>query len=202
MLRNALVLIVLLGATLYVMSPAMPAPKTALTPEYFQNEAYAYFDSIDFFVFGRPAPHYASSVVRWEWHPWLQLTGYGRWSLKFDVLQKLYPTRIRNRNCSVHANAPQVRCHVTFGYIGQSKTAAIYEEFTFNEVGEISFIEAWSDTSDITAQAEAGTLKRMSVLAQQSDSQDPDVLDMRTRMQHPLYYWFIEAARFSMDLFK
>jgi hypothetical protein len=198
----AIILIVLLGATLYVMSPAMPAPHGALTPEYYQNEAYSYFDSIDFFVFGRPAPHYAATVIRWEWHPWLLLTGSGSWSLKFDVLQKLYPTRIRNRNCTVHVSAPQVRCHVTFGYLGQTRTTAIYEEFTFNEAGEISFIEAWSDTPDIVTQAEAGTLKRMSLLSQQQDSQDPDVLDMRKRMQRPLYYWFIEAVRFSASLFK
>jgi hypothetical protein len=113
MRRLVLIIVLLLGVTLYGMSPVEPEQQTgALTPQYYLEQAYAYFDSIDFFVFKGVAPRYAKDVIRWEWHPWLLLTGYGARSMKLDVLQKLYPTRITNQNCTVHDVAPQVRCSV------------------------------------------------------------------------------------------
>lgn len=182
------------------MSPAPSGPIASQSPKYYIDEVNRYFDTIDFYTYGRPAPHYAENVIRWEWHPWLLLTGYGRWSMHFDVLQKLYPTHITNRSCASYDAAPQVRCHVSFAYIGSSRAIEIYEEFTFNDAGEIAFIEAWSDSPEVTAQAEAGTLKRMSLLHTDQSSTDPDVLDFRKHAAHPLYYWFIEAARFSASL--
>lgn len=203
MYRYVILFLLLVGVTLYVMSPRDPVPLVgAPTPQYYLEQAYAYFDTIDFFVFKGGAPHYAKDVIRWEWHPWLLLTGYGARSMQLDVLQKLYPTRITNRNCTVSEVAPQVRCSVSFAYLGHTNTTDIYEEFTFNELGEITFIEAWSETPEVRAQRDAGTLKRMSVISLDAQSQDPDVLDLRNRMKHPLYWWFCEAWRFVFSFIK
>jgi len=46
-------------------------------------------------------------------------------------------------DCKAFDKQPFCRCHVIFNYSG--KRIPIYEEFTFNDQGEINFIEAWSD---------------------------------------------------------
>ena len=73
------------------------------------------------------------------------LTGHRRWSLKLDRLLLLYPTKVINRKCRGFDVQPFGRCHVTFHYLKGDHLVDIYEEFTFNDAGEITFIEAWTD---------------------------------------------------------
>lgn len=89
-------------------------------------------------------PNYSDRVVRWEWPPWLLLTGYTRRGLVVtDILLKLNPTSYDLIDCRFFEEQPFCRCHVIFNYSGE--LCPIYEEFIFNDQGEITFIEAWSD---------------------------------------------------------
>jgi hypothetical protein len=104
--------------------------------------------------------------------------------MKLDALARLYPTRVVNRVCKIATTQPFGRCHVTFKYFGRNAPVNIYEEFTFNEFGEITFIEAWPDSPEISAMAEANTIKRLST--------NRDIADLGERIKHPIYYWFKE----------
>lgn len=55
----------------------------------------------------------------------------------------MYPTKYDTIDCRYFEQQPFCWCHVIFNYSG--KRIPIYEEFTFNNQGEIRFIEAWSD---------------------------------------------------------
>ena len=50
-----------------------------------------------------------------------------------------------DRDCRFFEQQPFARCHVVFQY--ERGACPIYEEFVFNEQGEMTFIEAWSDFS-------------------------------------------------------
>ena len=69
----------------------------------------------------------------------------GRFFMKLDVLLKLYPTEVIDRDCRFFEVQPFTRCRVVFNYKRKNTFVPIYEEFTFNDRGEISFIEAWTD---------------------------------------------------------
>ena len=45
-------------------------------PEYYVAEAEAHFDTLDLDADRESVPDYHPQVVRWEWPPWLLLTGY------------------------------------------------------------------------------------------------------------------------------
>ncbi|MBC7531766.1 MAG: hypothetical protein H7318_09325 [Oligoflexus sp.] len=101
-------------------------------------------------------PHYSPRVIRFELPPWLLTTGYGEKSMKnVDELLRLTPTDYKSIDCESFPVQPFGRCHVVFLYgRDDPKTAKddrvecpIYEEFTFNDRGEMSFIEAWTDKS-------------------------------------------------------
>lgn len=124
------------------------ALSTCVSPSF--NEAYyieqsvLYFRTMESKVSPFVQPNYAKDVIRWEWPPWLWLTGYGRFNLIWtDVLLKLFPTAYNKLDCKAFSTQPFGRCHVVFNYGGH--LCPIYEEFTFNEKGQITFIEAWSD---------------------------------------------------------
>jgi len=114
------------------------------TPEYYIEQGVKYFRTMESSVPIRVKPEYSDLVIRWEWHPWLLLTGYRRRNLiNTDILLKLYPTKYDTIDCQYFEVQPFCRCHVIFNYSG--KLIPIYEEFTFNNQGEMTFIEAWSD---------------------------------------------------------
>ena len=118
--------------------------KPTMAPEYYTTQGVKYFRSMESSVSNKVRPYYSDLVIRWEWHPWLLLTGYKRTNLiNTDILLKLYPTRYDTMDCRYFEKEPFCRCHVIFNYSG--KRFPIYEEFTFNNKGEITFIEAWSD---------------------------------------------------------
>ena len=136
----------------YVEQPAdcsdAAANSLCLSPkqsaDYYAEQSVKYFLTMESSVSPLVIPNYSERVVRWEWPPWLLLTGYGRFNLIWtDIVLKLNPTSYAVLNCQGFDVQPFGRCHVVFDYSGE--LCPIYEEFTFNDQGEITFIEAWTD---------------------------------------------------------
>lgn len=127
------------------------AKATCLTPthsdEYYINQSILYFRTMESSASPFVMPRYSPRVARWEWPPWLLLTGYGRFNMiGTDIALKLNPTTYASIDCRAFDTQPFGRCHVVFDYSGE--LCPIYEEFTFNDQGEITFIEAWTDHPD------------------------------------------------------
>ena len=122
---------------------ACSAPQQA--PEHYVDQALRYFDSYDAGSDPSSRPTYAEGVIRWEWPPWLLLTGYGRDLIESvdRVVLLAMPSMVPIRDCRAFDVQPFARCRVSFQYPGGP--CGIYEEFTFNDAGEITFVEAWSD---------------------------------------------------------
>ncbi|MEL6350046.1 MAG: hypothetical protein AAFV53_43505 [Myxococcota bacterium] len=118
-----------------------------LSPEYYIAESDGYFDTMDYTADLTREMPYAEQVARWEWPPWLLLTAFGRENIEFtDTLLRWYPSVVRERDCRAFDTQPFGRCRVVFYYDAHDGLPCpIYEEFTFNDDGEITFIEAWSD---------------------------------------------------------
>ncbi len=117
------------------------------TEAYYIEKSHMYFDTMDTNEDREVVPPYSEWVARWEWPPWLKLTGFGRESMiAADTLLRLYESTIPERDCRAFDVHPFGRCRVTFYYAEhEGQPCPIYEEFTFNDAGEITFIEAWSD---------------------------------------------------------
>ena len=114
------------------------------SPAYYVEQSVKYFRTMESSVSPDVIPSYSDRVVRWEWPPWLLLTGFERDNLiRTNLLLKLFPTRYAEMDCRAFPVQPFGRCHVVFDYSGEP--CPIYEEFTFNDQGEITFIEAWTD---------------------------------------------------------
>ncbi len=117
-----------------------------LAEDWYIDQSLKYFDTLDSSADPDSEPHYADLAARWEWPPWLLLTGYGREQiLEVDalVLVLIPGTTVPVRDCRAFDVQPFGRCRVSFDYTG--KTCPIFEEFTFNDAGEVTFVEAWSD---------------------------------------------------------
>lgn len=114
--------------------------------EYYAETSSSYFDTMDYSVEGDPMP-YSELVARWEWPPWLKLTAYTAENIEAtDQLLTLYPSIVVDRDCQGFDTHPFGRCYVTFYYDAhEGRPCPIYEEFTFNDAGEVTWIEAWSD---------------------------------------------------------
>ena len=113
-------------------------------PQYYVEQSIKYFRTMETSVSVMVQPNYSKKVVRWEWEPWLLLTGYGKVNLIWtDTLLKLFKTAYDKLDCRFFKKNPFGRCHVIFDYGGLK--CPIYEEFTFNSQGEMTFIEAWTD---------------------------------------------------------
>lgn len=121
---------------------------TCLSPKfdsaYYIDQGIKYFLTMQSDIPNNIIPNYSNKVIRWEWPPWLLLTGYGKdFLITSDIILKLNPTKYYKLDCKYFDVQPFCRCHVIFNYSGDS--CPIYEEFTFNDQGQITFIEAWSD---------------------------------------------------------
>lgn len=129
------------------------ALSTCLEPtmdeEHYVTWSSGYFDTMDREADRDVEPPYSELVVRWEWPPWLKLTAYTRDNIfAADTLLRLYPSIIPERDCRFFDTQPFGRCYVVFYYddeLHAGRGCPIYEEFTFNDAGEITWIEAWSD---------------------------------------------------------
>lgn len=126
------------GATARCLSPTQ-------SPAYYTAQASLYFDTLDVTTPEDSVPDYHAQVARWEWPPWLILTGYGRDDMINTglALRELDPSTVPERDCRFFDTQPFARCYVVFEY--EQGLCPIYEEFTFNDQGEMTFIEAWSD---------------------------------------------------------
>jgi hypothetical protein len=116
------------------------------TDAFYVDQGMRYFDSLDASADPTSRPTYSERVARWEWPPWLLLTGYGRDMIPAVdelVLIAQPDTTVPERDCRAFPVQPFARCRVTMSIEG--KGCGIFEEFTFNDQGEITFVEAWSD---------------------------------------------------------
>lgn len=132
-------------------------PADCLAPNmpdaHYIEQSNFYFDTMDSDANRDVETAYSEMVARWEWPPWLMLTGIGRDQLVTgDLLLRLYPSTVPDRDCRAFDTNPFGRCRVVFYYADpahEGRGCPIYEEFTFNEDGEITFIEAWSDQPEL-----------------------------------------------------
>lgn len=148
------------------VAPATPGPRTddalstALAPVnpdgYYVDQANRYFDALDQGADPASLPTYSPQVARWEWPPWLYLTGYGRELMRDldETVKRLTPATVGSRDCRAFHTQPFARCRVSFEYA--KGPCPIYEEFTFNDQGEITFIEAWSDLPGLLPTSDPG----------------------------------------------
>ncbi|MCF8060640.1 MAG: hypothetical protein K9K67_15160 [Bacteriovoracaceae bacterium] len=186
-------------------------------PKYYINQAEKYFDTLDTYADPKSRPLYASHVIRWEWYPWLFLTGFKDHWMWLDRFVKLYPTKVINRDCRFFKVQPFARCRVTFHYLLSDSYVDIYEEFTFNKSGEMNFIEAWSDLEgrrpmnvEMDYWAEDPKVKRLSTKVPGLGSKkgkinrwhlrklsklDKDLKNLKKRLRFTLFYWTKESLR-------
>ena len=141
------------------------------SPAYYVAQAEAYFDTLDVDASRDSVPNYHEQVARWEWPPWLLLTGYGARDMirTSDALRLGDPSTVPVRDCRFFDIQPFARCYVEFEY--EEGRCPIYEEFTFNDAGEMTFIEAWSDRSGMLPIKEGDTW-----------AEDPEFYRLATRV--------------------
>lgn len=123
-------------------------------PQYYVDEALRYFDTLDIDADPTSIPDYSELVARWEWPPWLLLTGFGRQDM-IDIsngLRAIDPSTVPVRDCRFFEEQPFARCFVEFEY--EDGPCPIYEEFVFDAEGRMSFIEAWSDLPEYLPQSD------------------------------------------------
>ncbi|MCK6507858.1 hypothetical protein L6R53_31575 [Myxococcota bacterium] len=132
-------------------APLATCLSPTLEPDYYVAQSLAYFDTMDATVEDPPWPPYSELVARWEWPPWLKLTAFTRENIETtDALLRLYPSTVPERDCRYFPTQPFGRCRVVFRYEAhEDRPCPIYEEFTFNDAGEITWIEAWSDVDGL-----------------------------------------------------
>jgi hypothetical protein len=135
------------GATASCLEPTQ-------SPEFYVEEALKYFDTLDVEADRSRVPDYHPDVVRWEWPPWLLLTGFTAQSMDDSaaVLRVADPSTVPERECRAFDIQPFARCYVVFEYEGGS--CPIYEEFVFDDEGRTTFIEAWSDLPGLLPHAD------------------------------------------------
>jgi hypothetical protein len=118
------------------------------TKEYYVDQANRYFDSLDVSKTSYNAPNYHTRAVRWEWRPWLLLTGYYKYWMDWtaSALRIADPSTVPTRICLAFPAQPFARCYVAMRYPNHqnNRPCHIYEEFTFNDEGKVTFVEAWS----------------------------------------------------------
>ena len=190
------------------------------------DQGQRYFDTLDASADPESEPTYADLVARWEWPPWLLLTGYGRdltVAVDAAVLAANPGTTVPLRDCRAFGVQPFGRCHVSIDYDGQA--CPIYEEFTFNDAGEVTFIEAWSDQPSLLPMdgeadpwAEGADVGRLSTRIPglgttsgridptgdpmtSAAATDPEVADFAARTQDFWGYWTAAYDAAGDDMF-
>ena len=205
---------------------------TCLSPTmeeaYYVEQAEKYFNTMDYNEDMEDGPNYSELVARWEWPPWLKLTAYTRDNiLATDAMLRLYPSVVPERDCRFFEQQPFARCKVVFYYDDEShegRGCPIYEEFVFNDAGEMTWIEAWSDLdgmrpmdADADPWAEAEDVPRLSSripglgnpdgridlngpAMNEAASADADVADFQVRANDWLETWLEEEEAAGDDM--
>ena len=207
------------GATSACLTPKQ-------TPEYYIEQSQKYFDTLDVDADPESVPYYSELVARWEWPPWLKLTAYDRETMisTDNFLRKYDPSTVPIRECRAFSVQPFGRCHVAFVYSGGQ--CPIYEEFTFNDQGEMTFIEAWSDLQGLLPMSDAGDrwaegadVHRLSTKVpglgnengridpdaswmKKAAARDPEIADFAKRARDQWNYWLKELEAAGDDLYK
>ena len=97
-------------------------------PQYYIDQSIKYFRTMETTISPMVQPNYSKKVVRWEWEPWLLLTGYGKANLIWtDTLLKLFKTAYDKLDCRFFKRTQWVAVMI-FDYDGLK--CPIYEEFT------------------------------------------------------------------------
>jgi hypothetical protein len=194
-------------------------------PEHYVTQSLRYFDTMDSAVEDPVWPDYAELAARWEWPPWLRLTGWTEEGIHAtDTLLKLYPSTVPIRDCQAFDVQPFGRCYITFAYEAHGdRPCPIYEEFTFNDAGEVTFIEAWSDVDGLRPMAEGDRWAERADVARLSGrlpglgradgaidlhgeamteaaDRDADIADFVTRADAWLETWTAEYANAPDDM--
>lgn len=204
------------GATARCLEPTQ-------SPEYYVEQALKYFDTLDTTADPESIPDYHETVARWEWPPWLLLTGFGD-DVMIDTasaLRQFDPSTVPERDCRFFDEQPFARCYVVFEY--EEGPCPIYEEFVFNDEGEMTFIEAWSDLdglrpTDGDRWGEADGFDRLStrvpglghadgrivldtpeMLA--AAERDEDLFELVRRGENFWETWFVELQNADVDFF-
>ena len=205
------------GATALCLEPTQ-------TPEYYVEQALKYFDTLDVDADPESIPNYSDLVARWEWPPWLLLTGFDRETMitTAEILRVGDPSTVPVRDCRFFDTQPFARCYVEFAYEGGP--CPIYEEFVFNDAGEMTFIEAWSDIDGLRPMAaddtwaEADGFPRLSTRVpglgnadglvdidgrwmREAGEADDDVAEFALRASDQWQYWMDEVAGADPDFF-
>ncbi len=207
------------GATAACLSPTK-------SPEYYVEQGLKYFDTLDVDADPESVPNYSELVARWEWPPWLKLTGFDKETMISTsvALKQWDPSTVPVRDCRFFEVQPFCRCYISFDYEG--KACPIYEEFTFNDQGQMTFIEAWSDLPGFLPQdpeqdpwAETAGYPRLSTRVpglgnaeglidlssewmHEAEAQDPDVADFAMRARDQWRYWGQELKAAGEDLYE
>jgi hypothetical protein len=198
-------------------------------PDFYVEQAHLYFNTMDTAEDMEVGPSYSELIARWEWPPWLLLTAFGLENIESaDTLLRLYPSTIPQRDCRFFEQQPFARCRVTFYYEDAAhagRGCPIYEEFAFNDRGEMTFIEAWSDLdgfrpmADDDPWAEADDVARLSTripglgnseglmdldgsAMAASAAIDADVADFVYRANHWFEAWSAEVEASGDDLWE
>jgi hypothetical protein len=131
------------------LSPTKPAASYIKRADRYFNQLESKFTHYLFWHGKLPA--YAPLVARWEWPPdWYRLTGFQKKpTVDADTLiRDAVPCICVDRSHYFCSTNPFVRSVVTFYYGIKGRKGGdpiyIYEEFTFNDLAEMTFIEAWS----------------------------------------------------------
>ncbi len=195
------------------------------SPEDYADISSRYFDTMDHSVETVDPPIYSELVARWEWPPWLKLTAFGAENIQTaDALLALYPSIVPERDCRAFEVQPFGRCRVVFYYDAhEGRGCPIYEEFTFNDAGEVTFIEAWSDqpsmlpmdAEDSWAEGEgvsrlssrvpglgtpSGLIDLEGEAMTEAASTDPDLADLVARARDWHQTWLDELAQSSDEM--
>ncbi|MEI8356946.1 MAG: hypothetical protein WCH13_00485 [Deltaproteobacteria bacterium] len=200
------------------LSPTRP-------PAFYVEQANLYFDGLDLRADPSLLPNYAELVARWELPPWLWLTGYGRQNM-IDTTRAalaLDPSTVPTRDCRAFPTQPFARCVVSFEYA--QGACPIYEEFTFDDQGEMTFIEAWSDLPGFLPNADPadrwaegrevrrlstrvpglgspeGTIDLDSSWMQEAAARDPEVADFVRRARDFWPTWLEALSQAGPDYF-
>jgi hypothetical protein len=215
----------LVSSALATLGPPDAAFSRNLSPKfpaaYYAEQGNKYFDTLDSYASRASKPNYSTHVIRWEWPPWLYLTGHKDHWMTMDRLLVLYPTRVLNRDCRSFKVQPFSRCRVTFHYEWIDSYVDIYQEFTFNDYGQITFIEAWTDepgflpmNATIDRWAEGKAVSRLStrvpglgradgryqaIPPQHLARVDRDLRNLQIRLRVPVIAWLVESVRFTFN---
>jgi hypothetical protein len=194
-------------------------------PEHYIAEALAYFDTLDVDADRDSTPDYHPQVARWEWPPWLLLTGFTAETMvaTSDLLRQLDPSTVPERDCRAFDVQPFARCYVVFEY--EDGPCPIYEEFTFDGDGRTTFIEAWSDVPGLLPHTDpddpwaerhdigrlatrvpglgntTGSIDLDSSWMREASERDGDVAELAKRAEDQWTFWLEEYTSADEDFF-